>query len=183
MHSTDGAAPARIRIGDVVITVVLLGVFAGAFLLAEDWPFRAAFFPRLLSAAGIGLAVLMLLGFVVRLRWRPARSEPSEPSEPAVPVRSEPVDDEVQNDQSLEYVFGTAGVRAWTAAVAWVAAFFVGLWFVGVYVTVPLFAFAYLRTAGKASWPAAGLYAAVAGGVLWLVFTRLLAVPMPAGIL
>ncbi|WP_395103996.1 tripartite tricarboxylate transporter TctB family protein [Actinomadura sp. SCN-SB] len=178
MPSTDDIAPARIRAGDVVMTVILLGVFSGAFLLALDWPFRAAFFPRLLSIAGICFSVLKLIEFAVLL-WRPARSGPVEP--PA--ARPVPADDEEQDDQSLEYVFGSAGARAWAAAVAWVAAFFVGLWLVGIYVIVPVFTLAYLRTAGKASWPAAALYAAVAGGVLWLAFTRLLAVPMPAGVL
>jgi hypothetical protein len=206
MHSTDDTAPARFRVGDVVMTVVLLVVFSGAYLLAQDWPFRAALFPKLLSVAGIGFAVVKLAGFAVQARrsarsdpLEPARPEPVEPARPEVgpagpevePLRPEvepaaaPVvdaDDAERNEQSLEYVFGTAGARAWIGAVAWVTAFFLGLWLVGVYVIVPVFAFAYLRTAGKTSWPAAGVYAAVAGGVLWLAFTRLLAVPMPAGV-
>lgn len=178
MHQSGGAAPARIRVGDVVLTVILLAVFSGAYLRALDWPFRAALFPKLLSAAGIGFAVLALIGFAVRLR-RAAREEPGEPAGSA-PVHAG--EDEERHEQSPEYIFGTAGARAWIGAVAWVAAFFAGLWLVGVYVIVPVFAFAYLRTAGGASLRAAAVYAAVAGGVLWLAFTRLLEVPMPAGI-
>ncbi|MQA93468.1 MAG: hypothetical protein GEV11_02100 [Streptosporangiales bacterium] len=177
MHSTGDTAPARIRVGDVVMTVTLLVVFSGAYLLAQDWPFRAAFVPRLLSVAGIGFAVLKLLGFAVRFR-RSARPEPGEPAAPRVRAEG----DEERDEQSMEYVFGTAGARAWIGAVAWVAAFFAGLWLAGVYVIVPVFAFVYLRVAGGASWLAAGVYAAVAGGVLWLAFTWLLEVPMPAGI-
>ncbi|MGH3658721.1 MAG: hypothetical protein ACRDUA_18855, partial [Micromonosporaceae bacterium] len=143
MHSTGDTAPARIRAGDVVLTVILLGVFSGAYLLAQDWPFRAALFPKLLSVAGIGFAVLKLLGFAIQLR-RPARSEPVEPAAPPVPA-DDPAGagEEERNEQSLEYVFGTAGARAWIGAVAWVTAFFVGLWLVGVYVIVPVFAFVY----------------------------------------
>jgi len=56
------------------------------------------------------------------------------------------------------------------------------LWLFGVFVAVPVFAFAYLKFSGGAGWLGAGLYAAISASVLYIAFARLLTVPMPEGI-
>jgi hypothetical protein len=150
-----------------VLTVALLLVFAGAYALSLGWPFRTALVPRLLSAAGALLAVLQLAVLAVGTR-RVAVSE-------QIPGTD-------QGDDSVEYVFASAGRRAWSAALAWIGGFFVALWLLGTVVSVPLFALLYLRFAGKASWLAAAVYAAVAGTLVWVVLGRLLSVPMPTGV-
>ncbi|MPY79739.1 MAG: hypothetical protein GEV04_14960 [Actinophytocola sp.] len=167
------ATATPVRLGDVVITVLLLAVFVGAYLLAQDWPFRTKLFPGLLATAGIGIAVLKLGGHGVQAyRHRTRHSA----------TRQEDAGSEQGDDHSIEYVFGTAGARAWLAALGWAAAFFVALCVLGVFITVPLFTLAYLKISGSAGWLGATIYAVVAGGVLWFVFGELLAVPMPAGI-
>jgi hypothetical protein len=60
-------------VADVVITVLLLALFAWAFFHAGQWSFRAALFPHLVTAAGVVLTALHLVQALLRLR-RPARA-------------------------------------------------------------------------------------------------------------
>ena len=168
------------RRGDAVLTVALLALFAGAFALSADWPFRTALFPRLVSATGMILAVVQLA--VLAIRWRRDAAAGSTPASADAAADDAEVHDG-QADHSAEYVFASAGGRAWAAALAWVAGFFVSLWLVGAAPTVPVFALLYLRFTGNASWRAAAVYAAVAGIVVVVIFGRLLSVPLPPGVL
>lgn len=176
---SSAATGARPRPGDLVITLLLLGMFVVGYLAAQAWPYRAALFPQLLSAAGILLGLLKLVGLGLQLR----RASP--PVDPAPHRRTgdvELVSEEEEEDQSLEYVFATAGGRAWAAALVWVAGFFIGLWLLGVFVIVPVFTFSYLLAAGRARWYGAAIYALVTAGILHVAFRELLSIPMPSGI-
>ncbi len=180
--TTTVRASRRPRTGDWVLALAFLGVFAVGYLAARDWPLRAALFPQLVSATGFILTVLRLLAFTVQA----ARSRHDVREATSVVDDHERgielVDDEAEADESIEYVFATAGPRAWAAALGWIVAFFASLWVLGVFVTVPLFALLYLRFAGRTSWVAAALYAGVTGGLIYLVFQELLVLPMPDGI-
>lgn len=176
-------SPVRaVRLGDVLIAALLLAIFTFSFVYAQQWPFRARLFPELLSAAGIAFSVFKLVGFGIQMRRHRSWTRQTATGRSAT-GEGEQGGDDSGKEHSIEYVFGTAGGRAWAAALGWVTAFFVALWLVGVYVTVPLFAFVYLKVAGRTSWLGAVIYAAVAGGILWFVFGQLLVVPMPAGII
>ena len=209
------------RAGDWVIALALLALFVLAFVLAQDWPFRAALFPMIISSAGALMAVIKLIGLAlatVRSRRAPqgAAVVPSERAAdlPALPTDSSPeavnlrtaavaaegtrergeasadgkpadlqvVDDDVEDDESLEYVFATAGGRAWGAALGWITAFFVSFFVLGAFITVPLFALFYLRFAGKASWWAAAAYAAVTGALIYVVFQLVVFLPLPQAV-
>jgi hypothetical protein len=209
----------RPRAGDWVIAGVLLALFVTAFLLAQDWPFRAALFPMIISVLGALLALVKLLGLAVatvRSRRGPSGAAvvPSERAAdlPAQPMDSSPeavnirtaavaaedrrergevtgtpadlqvVDDDQEDDESLEYIFATAGGRAWLASLAWITAFFASFFVLGAYLTVPLFALFYLRFAGKAKWWAAAAYAAVAGAVIYVVFRTVVFIPLPVSV-
>ncbi len=91
------------------------------------------------------------------------------------------VDDDIEDDASMEYVFATAGGRAWLAALAWIVAFFVSFFVIGAFVSVPLFAFLYLRFSGGTSWLAAAIYAAVTGALIYVVFQEVVFIPLPSG--
>jgi hypothetical protein len=69
------------------------------------------------------------------------------------------------------------------SALVWAAAFFVSLWVLGLIVTVPLFAFVYLRLAAGEGWPKAAAYAVATWLFIELVFIRLLHVPLPGGVM
>lgn len=66
-------------------------------------------------------------------------------------------------------------------ALIWAVAFFVSMWVIGLQLTIPLFALAYLRVEAGESWPKAVLYAAVAWLFVELTFVRTLHIPLPAG--
>jgi hypothetical protein len=179
MKAPTATPIAAVRAGDLVITLILLATFVFAYVSAQAWPFEARLFPQMLATAGMVFAVLKLVGFGIQVRRYVAWRRRLGPGSAAVNEN----DLAGQNgDQDPEYLFGTAGRRAWAAALGWVTAFFVALWMLGVFVTVPLFAFSYLKVAGRTGYLSAAVYAGVAGGMLWLVFSYFLEVPMPAGI-
>jgi hypothetical protein len=68
-------------------------------------------------------------------------------------------------------------------AAAWFGAFFAAVWFIGLLLTVPLFALAYLVLEARESWPRAGAYAAGVVLFTWAIFVSLLHVPLPRGVL
>lgn len=171
------ARPAKSWIGDLVISLVFLVVFVAALKVALGWPFKARLFPEMIAVAGIVFVGLKLAGLGL---WILRRDRGDQAV--ATPATGSESDDDEIEDFSVEYVFGTATRREWVTALAWIGAFFVALYVLGIFVTVPAFALAYLRFAGGVGWLAAAIYAAVAGGVIWLGFYYLLYVPMPAGI-
>ena len=110
------------------------------------------------------------------------KRERGESSPDGAPADLQIVDDDQEDDESLEYVFATAGGRAWGASLAWITAFFVSFFVLGAFVTVPLFALVYLRFAGRASWLAAALYAGVTGAIIYLVFNNVVFIPLPQSV-
>jgi hypothetical protein len=181
-RSTSGAT--SVPIAEVVITLVFLVIFVGAYQLSQDWPFKARLFPDMISVAGIIFVVMKLAGYGIQIHKGRGDAESAPSVEPEPVAHREEKDDEVDHEEdfSMEYVFSTASRLQWASALAWFVAFFVGLYVLGVFITVPAFAFLYLRIVGRAGWIGSAIYAAAAGGLIWFVFDRLLLVPMPAGI-
>jgi hypothetical protein len=68
-------------------------------------------------------------------------------------------------------------------AVVWGIAFFALLWALGLAVTIPLFAFVYLRWAAREAWSKAAAYGLLAWLFVELSFVRLLHVPLPGGVI
>jgi hypothetical protein len=195
------------RPGELVISAVLLVYFAFGYLAAEGWPFRAALFPQIISAVGLVLTVLKLAGLTMRtIRGvpapvagptvaqapaaavetveGPADTTAPDPTSPEIETTADLtlVDDEAEEDESMEYVFASAGGRAWAEAMAWIVAFFVAFAVLGTFIAVPLFAVLYLRFAGKASWLSAAIYALVTGGLIYVVFRQVVYLPLPSGV-
>ncbi len=179
---TAGRTSDRPRTGDWLFALALLLTFTGGYLAAEAWPFRAALFPQIVSVAGALLTLLKLVGLAFQAARSNSGGRPDQPVHPAV-AGVVLVDEEAEEDEGIDYVFSTAGARAWMEALAWIVAFFASLWVLGVFVTVPLFALLYLKSSGKTSWIAAVIYAAVTGGIIYLVFRQLLYLSVPDGLL
>jgi hypothetical protein len=163
--------PSPEAVADVAVTVLLLALFAWAFVEAGGWSLRAALFPRLVTVAGVALAALHL-GLVVPRLWRPA---PAPEGDPDGDTDGDPDD--------VAHVFRTAGARAWASALAWVTTFFVLLYVVGLYLTAPIFSLLYLRFAGGRTWIFSAIYAIVSAVLLYVAFELALGVPTPSGLL
>jgi hypothetical protein len=172
-ESTDvtdvNGRPARRRptpeaMADLVLTVLLLGLFGWAFLQAAQWSFQAALFPRIVTASGVVLSVLHLAQALLRLRQEFLPRDADHPDD-------------------VEYVFRTAGARRWASALGWVTAFFVLLYVAGLYVTAPVFSLLYLRFAAKRTWIFSAIYAIVIAVVLYGAFELALGASTPPGLL
>ncbi|GAB4079144.1 tripartite tricarboxylate transporter TctB family protein [Modestobacter muralis] len=216
MAPTTDTTVRRPRAGDWVFAVVVLAVFVAGFFLSQDWPFRAALFPMMVTVAGAVLSLFKIIGLalqavrgrrsvggvaVVPSQWaaelpaQPVDSSPeganvrtaavaaegkrAEGTAQVTPDDVQIVDDEQEEDASMEYVFASAGGRSWAEAMAWVTAFFVSFFVLGAYITVPVYAFAYLLVAGKAKWWAALIYAVVTGLIIFVVFREVVFIPLP----
>ncbi|MEX2291602.1 MAG: tripartite tricarboxylate transporter TctB family protein [Mycobacteriales bacterium] len=165
-------------LADLVLGALALVMFSVAGLKTFDWSFRTALFPRIVTAAGVVLAVLFLLAWArARHRHRPLDPEQGE----GLPV-SELLDEDDLHDQDVEYVYATAGRAAWMQALAWVALFVVLLYVTGLFVTSAVFAFTYLRWGAGRSWLFSAVYAAVMSGVLYVALAVLLVVSVPEGL-
>lgn len=168
------ADPPRARrqlpVVDLVVTLGLAALFANAFLISTEWSVRAALFPRMITGLGMVLAVLHAVMLFFRART-------------AAPVVEQRVDADDEAEEDVEYVFAHAGGRAWAASLAWVTAFFVGLYVLGLFVTAPLFALGYLRFSVRRSWVFSLVYATTVFTVLYLAFGVALQLQVPPGLL
>jgi Tripartite tricarboxylate transporter TctB family len=155
------------RTPDLVFTVVLLVVFAGALLLARQWGFRASLVPTLVAGVGAGLSALHLVLVLMGRTNVPA----------PVPAAA---DGEADHDPA--HVFATAGAASWRSSLLWVAGFFAAVYVVGLVIATVVFTAAYLRLSVRAGWRFSAIYAAAMGLLLWLVFVELLAIQIPEGL-
>ncbi len=159
--SVPRTVPAR---ADLPITLAFLAAGVWVVFQALAWPFRTSLFPVMTGSLLVGLALLKLGASV----WRVG---------PSAPV------DDHGTPADLPEVFVTASRGEWTAAVGWMAAFFLMLWLLGALVAVPLFALAYLLAVARQSPLVAGGYALVSWMFVYGLFDRVLHIPLPAGVL
>lgn len=170
---SDTATPEvtrKIYLPDLVAGLLLTLVFGAAFITALGWNGKAAIFPLAVS----GLGALLGLAYFVRCVLRPGRRDAVQPTSVG--------DDDEDTDEDLQYAFETASGREWAVALAYVLAFFVALYVLGLYLSAPLFTVAYLRHQAKVSWVVSVIYAVVLFAVLYLAFGVVLQLPMPPGL-
>lgn len=161
---------ARLLSMDLLITAAFAVVAAIALSQSLEWPFRAGLFPMATSAVLLGVSLLKL---VLDIAWPPQ-------AKVAAPTKIE--DEEEDSEAELVDVFATATAHEWLHAIGWMASFFAALWLLGALVAVPLFAVVYLRVVSRASVTVIAGYAFVAWAFVYLLFIRLLHIPLPAGV-
>jgi Tripartite tricarboxylate transporter TctB family len=170
--------------GDVVISAALLAIFIAAFLNAQQWQPIAALFPKV--ATGIG--AILSAAFLVRSVFFRRRTAPAAPVDGAGhidPVTAAQEAEELGADQaeSERAFFASLDLRDWLVSLAYFAAFFIGLYVLGLYVTAVLFTIAYLRFQARSSWLFSVIYAVVLTAALYGLFGYALQLPVPEGLL
>lgn len=160
----------RINVSDLIITIVLLVVFGGAFLMALGYKELAGYFPLGVSALGIVGA----LTFLVRVLFFPRK--------PEAPKGALPEESQSFSDAEYEF-FRSLTARDWLQSSAWLAGFYVLLGVAGIYVATAVFTIAYLKFDVKKSWLFSAIYAVVLTGLVWVLFTMVLVLPLPGGLL
>jgi hypothetical protein len=158
---------------DTLITLGFLALFAWAIWQARAWPYRAALFPVLVS-------LFAFVPILVKL-WLDSHPRPTTQLVPTTSagVAAHLVEEQEATDAELEDIFETAPRKVWLNALGWLALFFVMLWALGIYITVPLFALVYLLVVSRDSLPIAAGYAALAWAFLYFLFDQVLHLPLP----
>lgn len=146
--------PAWLRRGDAALTVALLVLFAGMLGEAQRYPRDSRLFPTIVAAAGVAIALLLLVNFA-RGRVRIPRGE-EEGGEGAAPV--------------------------WAAVLAPIA-FGAVMWFLGFWIAAALACFLMPAAMGYRSLMRRTLLALGTLVVLYGLFPLALDLPMPRGVL
>lgn len=181
----------RHEAGDWMITLLLLGVMIGAYVLARNWPGNAAFFPQLVSAAGAVLSVIKVGSMIWSDFIAPPKTvlvseaapAPGQAEDDEKQIAIAGTDDDDQGDEDeLHSVFTTSGGKLWASAIAWMTLFFVGLYTFGLLVILPVFTILYLRFVARFSWLMCLLYVLGTAGVIYALFVLVLHLPLPEGV-
>lgn len=191
MTEVQTTVRSRHEFGDWLITLILLGVMVGAYVLAQDWPSHAAFFPQLVSGAGAVLSIVKVGSMiwsdfiaspklVVVSKATPAPRQ-SEDVEKYIEIAGTDDDDQGDEDE-LHSVFSTSGGKLWASAIGWMMLFFAGLYAFGLLVILPVFTVLYLRFVAKVSWLVCLLYVLGTAGVIYVLFVLVLRLPLPEGV-
>jgi hypothetical protein len=158
-------------VAEVCGGLLLAGIFGLALYISRDWEGTAGIFPRGVSGLGLLLA-LAYVGVAGRRRNAPPPTKPQSVG-----------DAEEDGDDQLEYAFNSATRREWAVSLGYFFGFFAALYLVGLYLTAGLFTLGYLRLEARRSWMFAAAYTAVLVGVLYIAFSVVLRLPVPAGVL
>ena len=174
---------------DLIGAAIATVIFMIALVMTFEWSDKAAMFPRIITGSGLFFSVLYGLGLIVK--WRRAKKPGYvERSHQSLEERvhenvqeHNPDADEDLEPEEVEYIFATAGRKAWLHALGWVAIFLVLTVLLGLFVASAIFAFTYLRWGGKRTWLFSTIYAVVLPTFLIVLFRVVLFVPTPLGIL
>ena len=156
--------------GRIIITMVMLAIFAGMSAMALDYPDKARFLPLLVSVPATLMCLVQLI-FDVRSALQDRNAQDSA-------------------EAALEHPLGVKMFR-WLASIfisimnfefltrevqmfLWLALFFVGIMSFGFLFAAPVLVFAFLRFGEREPWATAILGGLGAWAILYGVFTRLL---------
>jgi hypothetical protein len=129
-----------------------------------------------------GLAAAAAYAVFTALRWPPkAALFPLVMGIPLLALALAQLVIDLREPQRPEGPPGAA--RTALAILAWMAGFIAVVLLIGFPLAVPLLIFAYLRLAGRESWPLSIALAAAAWGVFHLLFQKLLHFPFESGLL
>lgn len=178
-------------VADLTITAVFVIVFLGGYLLSQSWENESALMPRMVSVAGLALAILYLVVLLFRV-LRVTRSAPVVRSAksrdngwPSSAAKHASEGDAKNHDAVDEwdtgYVFATAGARKWISALLWLLLFFAALRVLGIVAATLILTFPYVRFVARGGWIASAVYGLSVCAVL-VALERLLSVQLPAGI-
>ena len=174
---------------DLIGAAIATVIFMIALVMTFEWSDKAAMFPRIITGSGLFFSVLYGLGLIVK--WRRAKKPGYvERSHLSVEERvhgnvqeHNPDANEDLESEEVEYIFATAGRKAWLHALGWVAIFLVLTVLLGLFVASAIFAFTYLRWGGRRTWLFSIIYAVILPTFLIVLFRVVLFVSTPLGIL
>ena len=147
--------------GEVVFSLLIIGVGCYAILSAFQWSFKARFFPLVIS---IPLIILVATHLILEFF-----GEAEKASGPAMDL-------ELSNEVAPE-----VAQRRALVLFAWIAGFILLVYLASFPVAVPVFIFTYLKIQSSSGWlPSLG-YTAATWVFFYMLFQRLLYLPFESG--
>lgn len=161
---------------DIVISGAVLVITTAALLATIGWPTAAALFPRIASIIGIVCSAGHLLTILIqKLRTRSTSSKTTSEADRGS-------DKDAEDRVDVEYVFATAGTKAWLRALGWIGSFLIMIYLFGIFISGAILALFYLRYGASRSWIFAALYSASLTVFLWGLFDQFLQAALPRGV-
>jgi hypothetical protein len=160
---TDGGASPRARrfapavIGEMILCLFLIGIFAMMFGQSYEWEIEAGLFPRMISGLGM-LSVLAYLGQIV---WR-CLAGGRDSGRRILDIPWARVDGDAR-----------AIKKTALGVIAWALVFWAGIWMLGFHVAAPAYLYSQLVIYGEVKKWIAGLAAGVCLVVIVVVYDRL----------
>ncbi len=149
-------------------TLFLVAVFSGAVLVGWGWPNIAKIMPVYVAAIpGLVLALFQLFRDATR---RDGRQTPGGGGLDMDEVYA------VKLDESVE-------LRRTVTFFAWFIGGALGIWLLGIVISLPLLVFLYALIEGREKWSTSALMATCAYLLIWGLFEYLLNTRWPSGIL
>jgi len=141
--------------GNLIAAVLMLLVFAGMFYLASDWPEKARGFPLLISVAGMGFSLILLIFALVEIRTEPSTTK----------------------DKKGVFPAGTA------VMVLWIALLFGATIFFGFLVGSIIFMPTFMRVFGRESWKTTISITSILVATLFLALSVFMKISIYGGVL
>ena len=180
-HSTRPQFIHNWPIADSLIGLTVLILSALALLETFNWPVAAATFPRIVAGSGIAFSLLFLIGTVVKTRSAAKqRIVTNYPDSNGSDTAEDADSDAARFD--IEYVFASAGLKAWLVVLVWLLVFALTAFIFGVYGAGFLFSIFYLSRETNKRWLFIGLYAITVTFALWGIFSYFMNLPVPSGL-
>ena len=170
---TSGVDMPKSKIAEIVGSAVLLILFAGGLWLALGWSAKAATFPLGVTAIGAALSAAYLIRSCFKKQESPA---------PAASAAVNLGDNDEDSDYDIDGILLSASAKDWAATLGFMSGFFISLFVLGLYTTAAVFTVAYLKFQAHSTWKLAILYTVILTGLLYVVFSLALQLPVPAGL-
>lgn len=157
-----GASPGGWRfdgpvIGEIILCLFLMTVFALMFDQSYDWEIEAGLFPRVISAFG----VLAVLAYLIQIVWH-RLSGADRAGQRILDIPWAKVDGDPR-----------AIKKTALGVISWALAFWVGIWVVGFHIAAPAYLYFQLVIYGEVKKWVAGLAAGGCLLIIILVYDRL----------
>ena len=148
--------------GKTAMSIGLMMIAVYVVIPAMEWPLRTAIFP-------VTVSILVFLIAMLELLLRLFEGEEVAEKKPAADIKS------------LDSIAQPLPTRKLLTASAWTMGFFLMILLIGFPISVPLFAFLYLKFHGHEGWGISIGLAASALACFYGLFVWLLHIPFPEG--
>jgi hypothetical protein len=149
--------------GPAIFSLCALIFFIVWVYVAQEWRLQARLYPW---AIGFPMVILAAIQVILDLRGFKPKETPD----------GTPVD--------FQFTKGIDPATAQKRAIVmftWFFCFLLGIWLVGFPISIVVMMFTYLKIQSRESWVTSISLTAIAFGVFWMLFVKLLTLPFPDG--